>query len=146
MRPSPELTIYNLLLSAFLMYAIPPPRTTYDRPNASTSYPTSTTKELTLPVVKFFVVKVISVVPSGPGPTSHASVSSLSPGLTGAVNRTLKNLRLRGSPFPTVEISARAPKPKVDRPCRMTPPNPAAAPSAGSDVRKSRYWEGTEMG
>jgi hypothetical protein len=71
-------------------------------------------------------------VPLGPLPTSQMLVSSLSPGLTGEVNRTPKNLSELGSLPPAVLRTARAAKPKVDRPWRMTPPKPAALPIWGS--------------
>jgi hypothetical protein len=35
--------------------------------------------------------------------------------------------------FATTLMMARAAKPKVDKPWRMTPPNPAACPILGSD-------------
>ena len=95
----------------------------------------------TFPVVIFLVSKVISVKPSGPFPTSHMTVSNASPGFTGVVNRTYgdinkavpdgataphtpNNFSDLGSPLPTVAMTARAAKPKVDNPWRMTPSKP----------------------
>lgn len=90
------------------------------------------TKSHTLPVVTSFVMNVTSVVPLGPGPTSHTWVSRLSPGYTGAVNLTPKNFRDRGLLLATSLMIPRAAKPKVDRPWRMAPPNPADLPTLGS--------------
>jgi hypothetical protein len=84
-------------------------------------------------VVTFFVVNVTSVVPFGPGLISHISVSRASPGITGEVNLTPKNLSARGSLCATELMTARAAKPKVDRPWRITPPKPPALPILGSD-------------
>ena len=103
----------SLLFSDFLTYATPAPRQTFPEP-------------------KFFVTKVSSVVPFGPGPTSQIEVSSASPGFTGLVNRTEKYLSAFGSFPPTADSTERAAKPYVLRPWRMTPPNPAACPILGS--------------
>ena len=65
----------------------------------------------TLPVAKFLVSNANSTVPLGPLPTSQILVSNLSPGLTGAVNRTPKNLRELGSCPPTDLSTARHAKP-----------------------------------
>ena len=70
----------------------------------------------TLPDVAFFVTNTTSVVPAGPGPTSHTCVSRASPGFTGAVNLTLKNFNAEGSPLATVLMIARAAKPNPERP------------------------------
>lgn len=86
----------------------------------------------TLPELRFFVTNVSSVVPSGPGPTSQIDVSRASPGRTGLVKRTPKNFNALGSLPPTWERTARAAKPYVDRPWRMTPPNPVPWPMLGS--------------
>lgn len=43
---------------------------------------------LTFPVAVFLVSNANSVVPFGPGPTSHIDVWMESPGLTGDVNLT----------------------------------------------------------
>lgn len=88
----------------------------------------------TFPEVVFFVTNVTSVVPDGPGPTSQICVSRLSPGLTGAVNRTPNSFKARGSLFATTFRRARAAKPYVERPCNITPPKPAACPIFGSDI------------
>lgn len=73
-----------------------------------------------------------SVVPFGPGPTSQIEVSRASPGFTGDVNRTPKYLRDSGWFPPTAETTARAAKPNVESPCKMTPPKPVALPTSGS--------------
>lgn len=88
---------------------------------------------LTLPDVTFLVMNVNSVVPLGPGPTSHACVSKSSPGLTGDVKRTPNIFNARVSPFATSWMSPRAANPNDDRPCRMTSPKPSAFPTAGSE-------------
>lgn len=87
---------------------------------------------LTLPDVTFLVMNAISVVPLGPGPTSHACVSSSSPGLTGDVKRTPNNFNARVLPFATSWMSPRATNPNEDKPWRMTSPKPSAFPTAGS--------------
>jgi hypothetical protein len=87
---------------------------------------------LTLPDVTFLVMNVISVVPLGPGPTSHACVSSSSPGLTGDVKRTPNIFNARGSPFATSWMIPRAANPYEDKPCKMTSPKPSALPTRGS--------------
>ncbi len=107
----------SLLFSAFFTYATPAPKHA-------------------LPVVTFFVTNATSVSPSCPGalagPISQMDVSSASPGFTGAVKRTPKRRSDKGSPPPTAETIARAPKPNVASPWRITPPKPAAWPIAGS--------------
>lgn len=84
------------------------------------------------------MVKVTSVVPFGPGPTSHTFVSSSSPGFTGEVNLTPKSFKDLASPPPTALMIARAANPYVERPWRITPPNPAAFPIDGSTNRGVR--------
>ena len=86
----------------------------------------------TFPVVVFFTSNATSVVPSGAFFTSQALVSSPSPGTTGAVKRTPKYRSEEGTPSPTALRIARAANPNVDRPCRITPPNPASEPTRGS--------------
>jgi hypothetical protein len=86
----------------------------------------------TFPVDVFFTSNTTSVVPSGPFFTSHAFVSSSSPGATGAVKRAPKYRSADGRPPPTVLRIARAAKPNVDRPCKITPPKPASDPTRGS--------------
>jgi hypothetical protein len=70
----------------------------------------------TLPDVTFLVMKVTSVVPAGPGPTSQICVSKASPGFTGAVNLTPKNFNVEGSLLPKVLMMARAANPNVESP------------------------------
>lgn len=107
---------HNLLFSAFLTYAMPLLRHTF-------------------PLCKSFVTNASSMVPSGPGPTSQMDVSSSLPGFTGDEKRTPKSLRALGSPPAAALSTALAAKPKLDNPCRMTPPNPPAWPIRGSVSR-----------
>ena len=74
-------------------------------------------------------------MPSEPLFTAHARVSSSSPGMTGAVKRTPKYLNAEGLPPPMAFKIARAAKPNVDNPCRITPPKPASEPTRGSEER-----------